>query len=137
MNWLKAFFLNFFIVFFADYLLPGIEVLHPTKIPHLGGDFIFAILLGILNSLIYPVLKVTHQTLNIGTISLASTVVSFVAYGILKFAPVGIEIKTLEGYLLASMIVAGGSCITNYLEMKNSSRPPKPPESSGSTPLSF
>ncbi len=130
MSWLKSFFLNFIIVFFANYILPGIVIMHPTRLPHIGGELLFAIALGLLNSLIYPMLKVLDQRLNAGSISLAATILSFVAYGVLKFAPVGVEIVTLEGYLLASIIVAIGGFVTNYLELRRSSQPPKPPESS-------
>ena len=46
MTYLKSLFFNFLVVFFANHVLPGIEVVKPTKLPHIGGDLTFAIALG-------------------------------------------------------------------------------------------
>ena len=128
MNYLKSLFYNFLTVFFANYLLPGIEVVKHTKLPHIGGDLLFAIVIGFLNSLIYPVLKVMDQKISVGRIAMAASVLSFGAYAIMKFAPLSIEVKSVEGYLLASIIVGAGGFLMNYLEMKRSFRFSTPPE---------
>jgi len=128
MNYLKSLFFNFLTVFFANYLLPGIDVIHQTKLPLIGGDLLFAIVIGFLNSIIYPVLKVLDQKINIGRIALTAGSIAFGAYTILKFAPLGIEIKSVEGYLLAAIAVASGGFLTNFFEMRRSLKYPKPPE---------
>ena len=128
MNYLKSLFFNFLTVFFANHLLPGIEVVKQSKLPHIGGDLLFAIVLGFLNSLIFPVLKVMDQKISVGRIAITASVLSFAAYAVLKFAPLGIEIKTVEGYLLAAGFVGAGGFLTNYLEMKRAFQFPKPPE---------
>lgn len=128
MNYLKSLFYNFLTIFFANYALPGIEIVHQTKLPYIGGDFIFAISVGILNSLIYPVLKVLDQQINIKRIALSACGIAFGSYTILKFAPLGIEIRSIGGYLLASVAVGLGGFLTSFLEMKRSIKYPKPPE---------
>ncbi|MBI5272836.1 MAG: phage holin family protein [Chlamydiia bacterium] len=117
MYYLKMLFFNFLIVFFANHILPGIDVANQTKLPHIGGDLIFAFVLGLLNSLIFLGLKILDKVsvLRIGILSL---VISFVSYAILKILPLGIHITNVKGYFLASILVAAGSFLTNFLEMK-------------------
>jgi hypothetical protein len=128
MNYLKCLAFNFLTVFFANYILPGIDVVRQTKLPHLGADLPYALALGLLSSLIYPVLKVVDQKINPARIAIVAVCLSFGSYAVLKFAPLGIEVRTVEGYLFASAIVALVSFLTNFFEMKRSNKFPKPPE---------
>ena len=128
MNYFKSVCFNFLTVFFANYVLPGIEVVHQTKLPHIGGDFLFAAAIGILNSLIYPVLKVVNRPISIGQIALTACCIAFGSYTILKFAPLGIEIRSIEGFLLAAIAAGLGGFLTSFLEMRRSMKYPKPPE---------
>jgi len=123
MNYLKCLFFNFLTVFFANHILPGIEVINQTKLPHLGGDIPFAVGLGFLNSLIYPVLKLTH-CFTIPHLAIVSIVLNFAAYAVLKFLPIGIHISSIEGYLFPAILVTVISFITNYYEMKGNHPPP-------------
>lgn len=120
MTYLKSLFFNFLVVFFANHILPGIEVVSHTKLPHLGGDIPFAIVLGLLNSLIYPALKLINRQVTPLRIALIAVILNFVVYALLKlFSFVGIQIETVEGYLFASVVVALGSFLTNFLEFKH------------------
>lgn len=128
MNYLKTLFYHFLIVFFADYTLPGIEVIRQTKLPHIGSDILFALALGFLNSLIFPVLKVVDQKINVSRIGVVSISLSFASFAILKFARLGVDVKSVEGYLFASFTVALGAFLMNFYEMKRSMKFPRPPE---------
>lgn len=120
MNYLKSLFFNFLIVFFADHLLPGIDVMVQTKLPHIGGDLLFAIALGVLNSLIYPALKVLNKKSSmLIQIALISIILNFAAYAFLKLLPLGIHISSMEGYFIPAVVVAIVSFLTNYFEMKS------------------
>ncbi len=131
MRYLKSLFFNFLIVFFANHVLPGIEVTDMTKLPHLGGDLLFSIALGLLNSLIYPILKLMGRPA-MTRIALVALALNFITYAILKLLPVGIKVVSVEGYLLAAAVVSIGSFLLNYFEMKggsdDSSKPQLPPE---------
>lgn len=118
MYYLKSLLFIFFVVFFANHVLPGIDVASQTKLPHVGGDLIFAASLGFVNSLIYPLLKLMQKAtiLKIGTVVL---VVNFLAYALLKFFPAGIHLMSFQGYLLAAIVVSLGSFLINFLEMKH------------------
>jgi uncharacterized membrane protein YvlD (DUF360 family) len=120
MRFLKSLFFNSLVVFFANHILPGIEVVNQTKLPHLGGDLSFAVVLGFLNALIFPILRLSRKHLSALKIAAIAIILNFVVYGILKFASfVGIQIVSVEGYLLASLVVAAGSFWINYVEMKH------------------
>ena len=119
MNYIKSLFFNFLVVFFADHILPGIEVVDQTKLPHFGGDLLFSVALGFLNSLIFPFLKLVDRNLTALRIAMIALVLNFAAYALLKLLPVGIQVITVEGYILAAVVVSLGSFLTNYLELKH------------------
>lgn len=119
MYYIKTLFFNFLVVFFADHILPGIEVMNQTKLPHVGGDLLFAAGLGLLNSLIFPLLKLVKQQPTALRIALIALIMNFLAYAIVKLLPVGIHITSVEGYLLVSLGVTLGSFLINFLEMKH------------------
>jgi uncharacterized membrane protein YvlD (DUF360 family) len=119
MNYIKSLFFNFLTVFFADHILPGIEVMDQTKLPHIGGDLLFSIALGFLNSLIFPLLKLIDRHLTATRVAMIALVLNFAAYALLKLLPVGIQVSTVEGYIVAAIVVSCGSFLTNYMEMKH------------------
>ncbi len=119
MNYLKSLFINFLVAFFSDHILPGIQVVNQTKLPHIGGDMILAVVLGVLNSLIYPVLKLIHTDASALKIALVALILNFAAYGLVKLVPIGVNVLTVEGYILASAVVTVGSFLTNYFARKS------------------
>lgn len=127
MAYLKCLFFNFLIVFFVNHVVPGIEP-GEHKLPQVGPDLIFAFVLGLLNSLIYPVLKAIPPGVTISRIILVAIVINFVAYALMKFAPLGIDVTSMEGFLIAASVVSLGGILTNYLEFKHvQHKTPKPP----------
>jgi hypothetical protein len=126
MKILKSFIINFLIVFFSNHILPGVQVTDMTKLPHIGGDLILAAALGLLNALIYPVLKLVRTEVSAMKIALVALILNFAAYGIVKLLPIGINVSTVEGYILVSAIVTIGSFLTNFLDMKRHSHHHKP-----------
>lgn len=134
MRYVKNFFICFFIVFFVNYLLPGIDVVSQTKIPHLGGDFIFAFSLGFLNFLVVPLLSAFDGYLTKVRVAIVSLLLNFAAYALLKVLSIGVFIVNLEGYVSASAVVAVGCFIVHCLEMKHRS-PSAPPPHDGLPPV--
>ena len=118
MNYIKCLVFNFLVVFFANYILPGIHVSDLTKLPHVRADLLLPLFLGLINSLIYPTLRVFDRSISWFHIAALALVINFVAYAIIKILPIGIEIVTLEGYLCVSIVVSVGSFIMNYWEMR-------------------
>lgn len=119
MYYLKILLSNFLIVFFADYLLPGIEVTKQTKIPHIEGDLLFALVLGFFNSMIFPLLKVMEKGASLSRIALTALILNFAVYGIVTLLPLGIHFANIEGYLIVSAVVTVGGFLTNFFEMKH------------------
>jgi hypothetical protein len=101
-------------VFFANYLLPGVEVTDQTKIPHFGGDLPFAAGLGLLNAIVYPIFKRALSRLAMATI-----ILNFVAYGVIKFLPLGIDMVNFLGYLTACVVVSAGCFIIHFFASRN------------------
>ena len=79
MNYLKSLVINFLVIFFSDHILPGIQVIDQTKLPHIGGDMILAVGLGFLNSLIYPVMKGLHKDPSSIKIAFSALILNFAA----------------------------------------------------------
>ena len=99
-------------------MIPGVNVLHPTKLPHVQGDLIFALALGFALSLIYPIIKLFRLQLSIEKIAAASGALSLLSYAILNFLPVDIKVESFSGYFWASVLVFLSGFLTNYLEYK-------------------
>lgn len=121
MNYVKGWFVNFLIIFFANHILPGIVVKGPAKLPHIGGEIPFAIFLAILNSLIYPIMKMVDKSMVLAKLILVVVIVNFSAYALLKFMPIDLHVESIEGYLLASVTVTVGSILAHLREMKKKS----------------
>ncbi len=126
MRFVRNFVICFLIVFFVNYLLPGIDVVNQTKIPHIQGDLIFSLSLGLLNALILPLLGFFDGYLTKPRIAIATLILNFAAYAFLKILPLGIFVTTIQGYILASLIISIACFILHYMEMKRRSSPSLP-----------
>ena len=117
-TYMKILFFNFLTVFFVNYLMPGVTLVSPTKLPYIQGDLIFSFSLGLSLSLIFPVLRLFNQNPTYMKIGLISFILSFGAYSILNFLPLGILVSFPAAYLWSSLIVWVEGTFTNYLEMR-------------------
>ena len=118
MNYTKSLFYNFLTIYFANHLLPEIELLEPTRFPYIGTDLPFALALGLLNSLIYPVCKLISQRVSPFRIAFIACAMNFAAYGVIKFFPIGIQTTTIQGFLIVSAVATIGSFLINYFYMR-------------------
>lgn len=125
MKYLKSLFFNFLAVFFSNYILPGVEMTVHTKLPHVSCDLLFPIVLGALNTLIYPILRIFTSHVGLSQIAIVALVVNFGAYALLKVLPLGIETTSIEGFLFVGLVISITSFLTNFYEMKNNT-PPNP-----------
>lgn len=104
-------------VFFANHIIPGIQVTYYTKLPHIEGDLIFAAAVGFLNSLIFPILRLVAGPTHF-KIGLVSFIISFGSYSIVNLLPVGIHITNASGYVWCSVVVWFAGYLTNHLEYR-------------------
>lgn len=121
MTYLKSLFLNFLTVFFADHIIPGIQIEYYTKLPHIGGDIIFAASIGFLNSLIFPILRLVTDPSHF-KIGLISFIISFGAYSIVNLLPIGVHLDTAGAYLWCGGVVWFVSYLTNHMEYRRWAR---------------
>ena len=127
MKYLKRLLSNFLTVFFANYILAGIQVVNCTKIPHVGSDLLFSACLGLLNTSIYSVLRIFNRNVTLSQIAIFCFILNFFSYSLLKLLPIGIEIRTVEGYLFASLAITIVSFLTNFLEARGKHHKPEEP----------
>jgi hypothetical protein len=127
MVYLKALLTNILAVFFAHYLLPFIHTMDQTKLPHVGGDLFFAAGLGLLNSLVYLVLKALGRGVSAVKIAVVVLVLNFASYGIVRFLPLRIQIESIEGYLVPAFVVSVAAFLTNFFEMRRAQKMPLGP----------
>lgn len=118
LRYAKALFICFLAVFFANYLMPGIDVIDHTKIPHLGTDLEFAVALGFLNSLIAPFLTLLNRRSYVLQVAIIALILNFAAYGLLHLISLDIHLSSIKDYLLVSFVVALVSFVVNYREAK-------------------
>lgn len=118
MRYLRGLLYNIFTVFFANYLIPGIEMMSHTKIPDIGGDVTFAAGLGFLNFLVGVIFKVFSLYPSILRLSVIAFVLNFASYALLKILPLGVSFTSIEGYVIASVVVSIGSTLFNALMLK-------------------
>lgn len=123
-KFLKAFFFNALVIFFVNYLIPGIHIAESSKIPHIYGDILFPLVLGFLNSLILPALRVIDQPFSLMRLAVVALILNFAAYAFLKIIPIKIHLETIEGYLLGALSVTLISLMISGWEMRKDR--PKP-----------
>lgn len=119
MRYIRLFLFYVLVVFFVNYLFPGVDVINQTKLPHVGGDIIFAGVLGLLNFLVLPLLRKLDGSSGIVRISLVTFVLNFAAYALLKLLPLGVFVTSLEGYASAAVAVSIGSILLSYFQLRS------------------
>ncbi|EKE08529.1 MAG: hypothetical protein ACD_17C00118G0005 [uncultured bacterium] len=121
MVYLKSLVMNFLLIFFANHVIPGTMIVYPTKLPHIGGDVMFAASLAVLNMLVYPVLRLLQKEVGEVKVAIACLILNFVAYAVIKLIPSsGIKIMTIQGYVILAFVVTVIGFLSNYFEMKQS-----------------
>jgi uncharacterized membrane protein YvlD (DUF360 family) len=124
MYYLKNFLIAFFIVFFVNYLFPGIDVVNQSKIPHIREDIFFAAILGFLNSVIFPLLRALDRNSILVRVSIVTFLLNFLSYVILKAVPLGIYVTNIQGYFSAVLAVSFGSILLSYVQLRHLKTPP-------------
>jgi putative membrane protein len=120
MTYLRSLFLNFLAVFFINNVMGGIEITFFENVPNIGFDLLFSIVLGLINSLIFPMFFLFEIKVTIIRLAIISFFISFLAYTILAIFPLGIKIIALYAWFFCSFFIFLVSFLSNYLEYKHS-----------------
>ncbi|NGX33674.1 MAG: hypothetical protein K1060chlam1_00014 [Candidatus Anoxychlamydiales bacterium] len=118
MTYLRSFFLNFLIVFFAARVMPGITIEFYEKVPNIGADILFSAVVGFLNSIIVPALVLIETKITNVKIAILGFVISYLSFIIISIVDFGIRANIL-GIFLGGSLVWFFSYFTNYLELKH------------------
>ena len=119
MTYIRSLFLNFLVVFFVNDIIPGIHIQYFEHVPNIGADLLFAAIVGILNSLIFPFLRIADLKPTLMKIVIIAFVISFTSYIIIAFVPFGVQATSFGGVVFAGILVWAMAVFTNYLEMKH------------------
>lgn len=102
--------------------MPGIDVEEQTKLPHIGGDLLFAFGLGGINGLIGMLVALFKPRRVIFISVIYAVIVNFVAYGIAHWAPIHLIQETVGGYFLAASTVSLGSILLQLWAIRKKHR---------------
>jgi uncharacterized membrane protein YvlD (DUF360 family) len=129
MHFLKALTYNFFAIFFANYLLPGIELNATQKLPLIGHEIFFALGLALLNALIHPVFHTLLKAASVIRVILATFAINCIVYAGAKIFPLGIHIDHINSYFLICAVVSALSLLIGFIIE------PKPPKKLADDPF--
>ena len=118
MTYFKSLLFNFLTVFFVNHMIPGVDIIYYTKLPSIEGDIIFAFALGLLNSLIFPVMHFFKFKPSYFKIGFVAFLISFAGYALINLFPLGVNVKTPGAFIWSGLIVWFASYLTNHLELR-------------------
>lgn len=119
MNYLRALFFNFLIVFFVNRVVPGIQIENFEEVPNIGADILFALIVGFFNASIFFFLALLELKITLARLLWISACISFCAFSLIAFVPFGVRVVDFAGWLLGGGIVWICAAFTNYLEWKH------------------
>lgn len=123
MVYLRSFMYCFFIVFFVNYLIPGVDVVSLTKLPYFKTDVIFPLSLAFLNFGIPTAFRLFGKPLGRIKLGMILFLVNIAAYTLLKVSSLGVYITTIEGYFISIALVTVGCLVVDFIVFRSS--PPK------------
>ncbi len=124
MNFFRSFLFNFLIVFFVDWISPGVEIVYFSGVKDIGSEFIFSLLVGFLNASICPILFGLQFKVTVFRLALLTFAVSYASFILIAYVPFGIRANVV-GVLIGGTLVWVMALITNYLEWRHLIHPPE------------
>jgi len=118
-KYLKSFLFCYFIIFFVNYLIPGIDVVTFSKIPFIKGDIFFPAILALANISIPFIYKILNKNISNVKMFLSLLFLIVIGYSLLKFLNSGVYITTIEGYLFSFALVTVGCFFVLYFIFPN------------------
>ena len=118
MTFLRSWLINSLIIFVINNVIPGVHVSLFEAVPDVFADLVFSGAVGLLNALVFPVLDNLVAQVRLWQIVLVTGGISFAAYLLVWVTPLGINVVSFGGWLLAGLLVWAGAVVTNYLEQQ-------------------
>lgn len=94
----------------AGYLLPG-----QVQVGDLGSVLLFALVLGVLNALVRPVLLILTMPINLLTLGLFTLVVNALVFWLATLFPLGVSVNGFTGAFLGALVVSVVSFVLSRL----------------------
>lgn len=119
MTFLRSLFFNALAVFIVDRMIPGVEIDTFENLPNIGADFLFALIVGFLNALIFPTLSVVNVQPTFSRIAVVAFFFSFGSFVMIYFLHLGVMATNFEGVFIGGSIVWAVSVLTNIWYQKS------------------
>lgn len=117
MSFLKSLFYNFVCVFFVNHLIPGIEIGSYAKLPIIEGAIVFAFSVALINSLVFPFLRLFQVPPSYLKMGILTFIISFASYGVINILPIGMKVISIKGFLISACIVWVVAYLTNHMQL--------------------
>ncbi len=116
MTYLRAFFLNFLIVFFVDRVMPGVEISNYEAVPNIGADILFSLVLGFLNTSVFFAWALLEAPITHLKLAVPTFIISFGGFLLIAIFPFGVQVVNAGGVIFGGGLVWLVAYLTNYLE---------------------
>ena len=124
MSFIRCLLINFIGIFLINQLAPGIEVGEYERVPNIGADIVFSLILGFLNASVFPLLFILEVGPNPRKIAILTFLLSFAGYIFLAFFSIGIQVVSFSGVLFGGALCWLVGFATNYLEWRRDVQKP-------------
>lgn len=94
----------------AAYLLPD-----RLQVGDIGSVLLFALVLGVLNALLRPILLLLTMPINLLTLGLFTLVVNGIVFWVATWFPLGVRVSDFVGAFLAALVVSIVSFVLSRL----------------------
>lgn len=118
MSYFRSFFVNFLVVFLANKISPGIQVIYFDQLPDVITDIVFSLFVGFFNASIFPLLTILELTVTKARLVVLTLIVSYGAYLLTLIFPFGIQLTGASGIIVGATFVWIGAYCTNFFEWK-------------------
>jgi uncharacterized membrane protein YvlD (DUF360 family) len=118
MTYFRSFILNFLAVLFIAHFAPGIATPYHESGSSFFADVFFAVIVGFLNTLIFPVLIFLEIYPTKVLLALFGAIVSFASFTVIAILPYGMDVDA-AGVLVGGLFVWMVSFVTNYLDLRH------------------
>jgi hypothetical protein len=124
MTFFRSLFFNFLAVFVMARITPGLEIDMYDKVPNIGGSLLFALIVGLLNASVFPLLFLLEILPSKKKIAVLTGIISFVSFIVVLFVPFGVRAMSFVGVILGGGVVWAVAFLTNYFEWHRGAKNP-------------
>lgn len=98
---------------------PGIEIANFDRVPNIGADILFSLVVGFLNASVFPFLFILELKPTLLKLAIFTFLISFGAFAVISVVPFGVSVVSPSGFFVGGGIVWLVALLANYLELRH------------------